>query len=169
VIQAGTVAAALASIAGLLFTVGDRVTGLFSSSDNSPRVKIDRVGLETMPLKTYLLTDVHPTPLPLPYTPKERARSVLVMDLQARYVHAARGGTFPAMLFLERRTTRGAASVTPQSTEYYMDANDDQCGCHAWFPIPAKPGQYRVRVQIFRPNSGSAQPMDERTSDWMAL
>jgi hypothetical protein len=169
VIQAGTVAAALASIIGVAFTVGDRVTGLFSSSDTTPRVKIDRVGLERMSLKTYLLTDVHPTPLPLPYTAKERARDVLVMDLRARYVHAARGGTFPAMLFLERRTDSGAAAVKPQSIEYYLDANDDQCGCHAWFSIPRSHGQYRIRVQIFRPNGGGSQPLDEGTSDWTPL
>ena len=169
VIQAGTVAAALASIIGLVFTVGDRVTGLFGSSDTTPRVKIDDVALETMPLKTYLLTDVHPTPLPLPYTAKERARDVLVMNLDARYLHATRGGTFPAMLFLERRTSHGAAAVTPQSTSYYLDTNDDQCGCHTWFALPRKHGQYRIRVQIFHPNSSASQPLDEQTSDWTSL
>jgi hypothetical protein len=168
-IQAGAVAAALASIIGVAFTVGDRVTGLFGSSESTPRVTIDDVALEKMSLKQYLQTDVHPTPVPLPYTAKARARTVLVMDLRARYVHAARGGIFPATLVLERRTSGGAATVIPHQMDYYLDTNDDQCECHDWFPLPAKPGEYRIRAQIFRPNGGSSEPLDERASDWMRL
>ncbi len=169
VIQAGTIAAAVASIVGLAFTVGDRVTGLFSSSDTTPRVKIDGVALETMPLKTYLLTDVHPPPLPLPFSAKKLARDVLVVDVRAHFVHAPRGGTFPTLLFLERRTPDGPDPVASQSLGYFLNSNDDQCGCHAWFGIPPQHGQYRVRLQIFRPNNSSSQPMDERASPWYPL
>ena len=55
VLQAGSVAAALGSILALALTVGDRVSGLVGN-DGAPRVRIESVKLENMPLHTFLVT-----------------------------------------------------------------------------------------------------------------
>jgi hypothetical protein len=153
-----------------VLTVGDRVSGLFSGGDATPRVHIDRVGLETMPLRTYLLSKKNQDPSETDYTDKELAQRVVVVNLDARYARSSRQVSFPARLTLQARTgTEGRPLVAegPLSVTYYLDAANDQCGCSEYFPLPRAGREYRAEVQILEPNT--SHPMADRVSAWYPL
>jgi hypothetical protein len=172
VIQAGTLAAAIASILGLVFTIGDRITGAFSHGGGAAQVKIDDVRLETMQLRTYLATKARSTPGQLVgYSKKELDSTVLVVDVAARYANSSRGVSFPVHMTLESRGANGAVRVVDSfSGEYVLDAGTDSCGCHEWFRIPARSRAYRVELQVLRPNApAAAAPLAEKDSDWYPL
>lgn len=168
-IQLGSAAAAVASILGLAFTVGDKVTGAFASGQ--PRVGIRAVSVETMSLRSYLDTKAGHIPgQPYGYSKKDLDSRVIVADLGVQWSHAYTGDRFPANLTLQRRARNGSiVSADAYSESFGLNAGEDSCGCHAWFRIPKHPGPYRVSLQIMRPNEPSADPLDERASDWVRL
>jgi hypothetical protein len=166
-IQAGSLAAALGSILGLAFTVGDRVTGLFGSDDSTPRVHIEKVALETMSLRTFLITKrAHVPGTPFGYSKKELDSDVLVVDIRAQYAHSSRGVSFPVSLTLEARRRGRVSAVDAFSTNYVLDDRNDSCGCHEYFRIPSRGREYRVEMQILRPNAPTSEPLDESESNW---
>jgi hypothetical protein len=170
-IQAGSLAAALGSILGLAFTVGDRVTGLFGHDDSTPRVHIEKVALDTMSLRTFLVTKKAHTPgAPFGYTKKELDRDVLVVDIRAQYAHSSRGVSFPVSLTLEARGRDGRIEpVDAFSANYVLDDSNDSCGCHEYFRLPLRGREYRVEMQILRPNAPVSEPLDESASDWYRI
>jgi hypothetical protein len=169
-IQLGSAAAALASILGLAFTLGDKVTGAFAGG-SKPHVGIHAVSLQTMSLRNYLDTKVGHTPgAPYGYSKKDLDSRVLVADLAVQWSHDYPGDRFPANLTLQRRQTDGSIVTADAYSETFgLDRGDDSCGCHAWFKIPKRPGPYRVNLQVMHPNDPVADPLDERASDWVRL
>jgi hypothetical protein len=171
-LQLGSVAAALGSVLALALTVGDRVSGLFEDN-GTVRVRIDRVKLETLPLRTYLVTkEGHRLNERMGYSETELESDVLVANVDARYEHSSRGVEFPARLILQARrgsTGRVMAAEAPLDARYVLEDGSDQCGCHEFFFIPSRGRQYRVEVQILRPNSPGSTPLDENASDWLSI
>jgi hypothetical protein len=167
-LQLGSAAAALGSVLALLFTVGDRISGLFGD-EGGPRVRIDRVELEAMSLRTYLVTKKRRKP-PFGYPPKELDSDVLVVSFRARYEHSAAGVLFPAWLtLLTREGDRPVTVEEPLERFYNLDASDDSCGCHEIFRLPPRGREYRAQVQIMSPEAPDSQPLDEKESDWYLL
>jgi hypothetical protein len=167
-IQAGSLAAAFASILGLVFTVGDRVLGQFRHADSAAHVRIDDLSLEKMSLRTFLTTKTPHVPgTPFGYTKQELDGQVLVVDIRARYSHSSRGVPFPVKLSLETRRRDGSvAEVDAVSENYVLDASTDSCGCSEYFRIPHRGREYRVDMQVLRPNAPTSEPVDQRTSSW---
>jgi hypothetical protein len=167
-VQAGSLAAAIASILGLVFTVGDGVTGLFAHSDSTAHVQIDDVSLEKMSLRTFLSTKkAHVPGTPFGYTKQELDDQVLVADVRARYAHSSRGVPFPVKLSLQGRGADGSIhEVDAASESYVLDAGQDSCGCSEYFRIPQPGREYRVELQILRPNAPTSEPLGVRTSSW---
>lgn len=168
-LQIGSAAAALGSVLALVFTVGDRVSGLFEN-DGTPRVRIDRVELETMPFRTYLVTKDAKLPNELPrYGSKtDLDRDVLVVSFPARFERSSRGVLFPARLTLQARNRDDRiVAVDAFQLQVVLDAGDDDCACHAYFPLRSRGQEYRVEVQISRPSApAGSDPLDEERSDW---
>jgi hypothetical protein len=167
-IQAGSLAAAVASILGLVLTVGDRALAQFRHADSSAHVRIDDLSLEKMSLRTFLATKKDRAPgAPLGYTKQELDDQVLVADIRARYSNASRGVPFPVKLSLEiRRRDGSVAEVDAVSENYVLDAATDSCGCSEYFRIPEHGREYRVEMQVLRPNAPTSEPIDQRTSGW---
>ena len=169
-LQIGSAAAAIGSVLALVFTVGDRVSGLFES-DEGPRVRVDRVELEAMPLRTYLVTKEREKP-PFHYKPTELESDVLVVSFRARYKGSAAGVKFPFWLtLLERKNGRAVTVEEPLEGYHNMQKPDDECGCHEIFQLPPRGRGYRAQVQIMDPEAPSpdSQPLAEARSDWYRL
>jgi hypothetical protein len=170
-IQAGSVAAAIASIFGLALTVGDRVTGLFGS-DATPKPELHEVAIDRIKLRTYLATRTNPTIDDKPdYTPKELKSDVVVVDIRASYAHAKTGEHFPVRITLERRAPTGSADVVSSHTvQYYFESETDQCVCHDYFELPRQPGAYRAEVQILDPSGRRSElVIDQAESRWLRV
>ena len=170
-IQAGSVAAAIGSILGLAFTVGDRVTGLFGG-DAAPRPELHGVTIQKMKLRTYLATRTNPTIDDNPnYSQKQLENDVVVVDVRARFAHSKTSEHFPVRITLERRARDGSADVMTQHLyQYYLEADTDDCVCHDRFPLPARPGEYRAEVQILDPSGRKSElVIDQDTSPWLPL
>jgi hypothetical protein len=167
-LQAGSLAAALASILGLVFTVGDRVTGQFSHGQTTAHVQIDDLSLTKMSLRTFLVTKkAHVPGTPFGYEKKELDDQVLVVDVRARYAHSSRGVPFPVKLTLEARRADGSIDAVDSASEsYVLDAGKDSCGCSEYFRIPQRGREYRVEMQVLRPNAPTSEPLDQRASNW---
>jgi hypothetical protein len=169
-LQIGSAAAAIGSVLALVFTVGDRVSGLFES-DDGPGVRVDRVELEAMPLRTYLVTKEREKP-PFHYTAKELDSDVLVVSFRARYKGSAAGVKFPFWLtLLERKNGRAVTVEEPLEGYHNMQKPDDECDCHEIFQLPPRGREYRAQVQIMDPEAPSpdSQPLAEAQSDWYRL
>ena len=171
VLQAGSVAAALGSILALALTVGDRVSGLVGN-DGAPRVRIESVKLENMPLQTFLVTKEQLTSDdPTGYTQKELRSEVLAVNMDLLYEHSSRGVPFPGRLTLQQRSGSGGsiAVVEVLQHQFVLDDSADSCGCHDFFFLPQRGREYRVEVQILRPNLPKSAPLADYTSDWSRL
>lgn len=171
VLQAGSVAAALGSILALVLTVGTQFSGLFGS-DGTPRVHIKSVKLEPMPLGSYVMTYDPPGPgEPTGYTKKELDGKVLAVSIDMQYENATRGGHFRGILTLDERTRPGGRLLPPFSLrhDYALNAGRDSCVCHDFFFLSRPGSEYRVKVQILRPNLPHAQPFAEYTTEWSGL
>jgi hypothetical protein len=170
-IQAGSLAAAVASILGLAFTVGDRVLSQFQHGDTTAHVRIDDLALEKMSLRTFLTTKrPHVPGTPFGYTKRELDAQVLVVDVRAQYSNSSRGVPFPVKLSLETRRRDGSvAQVDAISENYVLDAGTDSCGCSEHFRLPQRGREYRVEMQVLRPNAPTAEPLDQHTSGWYRL
>ena len=171
VVQAGSVAAALGSILALALTVGDRVSGL-GGHDGAPRVRIESVKLENMPLQTFLATKEQLTSDdPTGYTQKELRREVLAVNMDMLYDHSSRGVPFPGRLTLQERSGTGGkiGLVDVLQHQFVLDDSADSCGCHDFFFLPQRGREYRVEVQILRPNQPKSEPLANYTSAWSRL
>jgi hypothetical protein len=171
VLQAGSVAAAFGSILALALTVGDRVSGLVGK-DGAPRVRIESVKLENMPLRTFLVTKEQVTSDdPTGYTKKELGSDVLAVDMDLLYEHSSRGVPFPGRLTLQQRSGSGGSIVVVDVLphQFVLDDGVDSCGCHDFFFLPQRGREYRVEVQILRPNMPKSEPLADYTSDWSRL
>jgi hypothetical protein len=150
-LQVGSAAAAVGSVLALTFSVGDRVSSLFKD-DGALRVRIDRVELETLPLRTYLVTkEGYRLNERTGYSKAELESDVIVVNLDARYEHSSRGVQFPARLtLLSRRgkSSRIVAAEAPLETQYVLEDGSDHCGCHEFFFLPSRGREYRVEAQI---------------------
>jgi hypothetical protein len=166
-LQLGSAAAAVASILGLAFTVGDRASSLFGGGA-ATGVHLERVTLETMPFRTYLETrEKRDEVTGLGYSPGELDSRVLAVDYDARFEGWSKGATFEVELILQRQDGDGRVeTVAEHQMKQTLDAADDFCGCYTFFFLPAGKGTYRVEVQILRPNAPDAQPLQRRHSDW---
>ena len=169
VLQAGSVAAAFGSILALALTVGDRVSGLVGN-DGAPRVRIESVKLENMPLQTFLVTKEQLTSDdPTGYTQKELRSEVLAVNMDLLYEHSSRGVPFPGRLTLQQRSGGSIAVVEVLQHQFVLDDSADSCGCHDFFFLPQRGREYRVEVQILRPNLPKSAPLADYTSDWSRL
>jgi hypothetical protein len=165
-LQVGGAAAAIASILGLAFTIGDRAFGLFKSHA-PPGPRLERVALETMPLRAYYLTKKGPDSLRgLRYTKAELDRDELVVNFDARFEGSSRAVAYPVRMTLLTRDNSGKVHTgAPRQDDYTMDQTDDLCGCSDVFVVhPRRGNHYRVDLQILRPNSTAV--LQDRSSDW---
>jgi hypothetical protein len=169
-LQVGSAAAAIGSVLALVFTVGDRVSGLFEG-DGGPRVRVDGVELEAMPLQTYLETKAREKPPFSEYKPKELQGDVLVVSFHAEFKGSAPGVRFPYWLtLLGRRKTRVVTVEPPLERYVNVEKVDDECACYENFVLPPRGREYRAQVQIMDPDgSPHSQPLAEAKSDWYPL
>ena len=166
-LQLGSAAAAIGSILGLAFTVGDRAVGLFANG-NATGVHVERVMLETMPFRTYLETREKRTEVTgLGYSQPDLDADVLVVDYDTRFEGWTKGATFDVDLVLQTRDGAGRVkTVDHHEMKQTLDAANDYCGCYTFFFVPRASAAYRVEVQILRPNARDAQPLKRGKSDW---
>jgi hypothetical protein len=168
-VQTGSVAAALGSILGLVFTVGDRARGYFER-DEGTGVQIERVALETsMPLRTYFkVRENRDDVRGLGFTEEELDKEVLIVDYDVRFEGGSKGVEYLFNRALQRRDVSGRITTVgaPRSDPRTLDADDDQCGCTDYFFFPDRGAMYRVVVEIRRPNAPSAEPLDRGESNW---
>lgn len=167
-LQLGSAAAALASILGLAFTIGDRALGLFAS-ESAAGVQIEKVALEPMTFRTYLETREGRTDVTgLGYSQEDLDAQVLAVAYDARFGGWAKGATFDVGLTLQTRDRKGQVkSIDKHQMKQTLDAADDFCGCNTFFFVPRR-GRYRVDLQIYRPNAPAAEPLQRKLSDWQA-
>jgi hypothetical protein len=167
-IRIGSIAAALGSILTLVFTIGGQARTIFGHG-SSHGVRLERVSLERMPLRTYLQTREHLTQVTgLGYSKHDLDSSVLAVDYDARFTGWTKGASFPVHLVLQSRGARGRVGVvTDQPTSESLDAPNDACGCSAFFFLPHDHRAYRVSVQIFRPGAPNAEPLKTLESAWV--
>lgn len=173
-LQIGSAAAAIGSVLALVFTLGDRASGLLAGDEGGPRVSIDSVKLETMPLRTYLVTKkgMKLNSKPPGFSPKELRDEVLVVKTAAEFTQSSKGVSFPATLTLEARGDDGriVAVDEPLHNDYVLDDSPDTCGCYEYFFLPPRGREYRVTVQVLRPNAPPGRsPLDEEESEWLPL
>jgi hypothetical protein len=166
-LQAGSAAAAIAAILGVIFTVSDRARGLFGS-EARPGIHLEQLGLEGMPLKTYLRTKEGVTSFRgLGYTPTELASKVLAVDFDARFEGSSKGASYPIRLTLQGRDSKGQVeNVDQEQDDYALDAGVDSCGCHSFFFLRARDAAYRVIAQVLRPDEPTSEPLAEKESTW---
>jgi hypothetical protein len=166
-LQLGSAAAAVASILGLAFAVGDRAVSVFGSG-GATGVRLEQVTLETMPFRTYLETrEKRKDVTGLGYSQRDLDSEVLAVDYDTRFEGWSKGATFEVDLALQTRDGEGRVkTVDEHQMKQTLDAADDFCGCYTFFFVPAGNATYRVEVQILRPNAPDAQPLKRRHSDW---
>jgi hypothetical protein len=171
-LQIGSAAAAIGSVLALVFTVGDRASGLLKGNDGGPRVSVADVELEPMSLQQYLVTKERKTPpFPPQYTEKDLQRDVLVVTFHAEYNESAPGVRFPYWItLLGRKGTRVVVAEPPLERNALLKKADDACDCHEVFNLPPRGRQYRAQVQIMDPEAPpNSQPIAEAKSDWYRL
>jgi hypothetical protein len=169
--QAGSVAAALGSIVGLAFTVGDRVAAPFREGERTG-VHLEQVAVtEAIPLRDYFATRENRTDVDgLGFSKDELARDVLVVDYDARFEGGTKGEAFLFDRTLQRRGADGRITIVGRQAEpQTLDAADDSCGCFDYFFLPGRGAEYRVVVEVKRPNAPSADPIQRRESDWFRV
>jgi hypothetical protein len=166
-LQAGSAAAALGSILALAFTVGDRALGLFGS-ETRPEVQLERVTLEKMPYRTYLVVKERVASLRGEGGQKLLDSNGLAVDFVARVQGSAKGVTYPVRLTIESRDAKGRIDehVDYRQIPLTLDASDDECVCHEFFFLGGHSVAYRVNVQILRPHTPNAEPLAEKESEW---
>lgn len=166
-VQVGSAAAALASIVGLFFTVGDRARGLFGSS-SSDGVHLEKVVVDRMPFRAYLKTRENEDNVTgLGYSSADLAASVLAVDFDAGFKGWTKGAVFPVKLTLESRNAAGRSSFATHDVKETLDAANDYCGCHSFFFVPKQAASYRVTVQVFRPdNAPQSNPLQSIETGW---
>jgi hypothetical protein len=166
--QAGSVAAAIGSIVGLAFTVGDRVAAPFRDEERTG-VHLEQVAVtEAIPLRDYFATRENRTDVDdLGFSNDELARDVRVVDYDARFEGGTKGEAFLFDRTLQRRGADGRITIVGrQSESQTLDAADDSCGCFDYFFLTGRGAEYRVVVEVKRPNAPNADPIQRRESDW---
>jgi hypothetical protein len=165
-IRLGSAAAAVGSIVGLAFTVGDRAVSAFAH--DAAGVHVEQVTLERMPFRTYLETREKRTEVEgLGYTRRDLDSEVLAVDYDTRWKGWSKGATFDVDLVLQTLDDEGRLRTLDQHRmKQTLDAADDFCGCFGFFFVPGRAAKYRVEVQILRPNALDAEPLQRRHSDW---
>ena len=167
-VQAGSVAAALGSIVGLAFTVGDRVAAPFRDEERTG-IHLEQVAVtEAIPLRDYFATRENRTDVDgLGFTKAELARDVLVVDYDARFEGGTKGEAFLFDRTLQRRGADGRITIVDRQSEpQTLDSADDSCGCFDYFFFPGRGAEYRVVVEVKRPNAPNADPIQRRESEW---
>lgn len=169
-VQAGSVAAALGSIVGLAFTVGDRVAAPFRDEERTG-VHLEQVTVtEAIPLRDYFTTRENRAATDidaLGFSEEELAHDVLVVDYDARFEGGTKGEAFLFDRTLQRRGADGRITVVERQSEpQTLDAADDSCGCFEYFFLPGRGAEYRVVVEVKRPSSPNADPIQREESDW---
>ena len=167
-LQAGSVAATLGSIVGLAFTVGDRVTATFRYAERTG-VHVEHVAVtEAIPLRDYFATRENRTDVDgLGFSEEELARDVLVVDYDARFEGGTKGEAFLFDRTLQRRGADGRITIVGRQSEpQTLDAADDSCGCFDYFFLRGRGAEYRVVIEVKRPNAPNADPIQRRESDW---
>ena len=166
--QVGSAAAALGSIVGLAFTVGDRVAAPFRDEERTG-VHLEQVEVtEAIPLRDYFATRENRTDVDgLGFTDEELARDVLVVDYDARFEGGTKGEAFLFDRTLQRRGADGRITIVGRQSEpQTLDAADDSCGCFDYFFPRGRGAEYRVVVEVRRPNAPTADPIQRRESAW---
>jgi hypothetical protein len=166
-LQAGSAAAAIAAILGVIFTISDRTLGLFGNEPR-PGVHLESLKLEAMSLQTYLKTKEGRTSVQgLGYKPKELASNGLAVDYDARFEGSSKGASYPIRLTLQGRDSNGRVeNVDQEQNDHALDAEVDSCGCHTFFFLRTRDAAYRVVAEILRPNSPGSEPLAEEESAW---
>jgi hypothetical protein len=130
------------------------------------------VELENMSLQTFLVTKERVTSDdPTGYTQKELTSEVVAVNMDLLYEHSSRGVPFPGRLTLHQRSGNGGSIVVVDvlQHQFVLDDGVDSCGCHDFFFLPKRGREYRVEVQVLRPNRPTSEPLADYTSDWTRL
>jgi hypothetical protein len=165
-VEVGGAAAAVASVLGLAFMIGDRTFGLFDSNA-LPGPRLDQVTVKAMPLRAYYIAKKGPAALKgLRYTKAELDRDELVVSFDAWFVGSTKAVAYPVRLTLLTRDSSGKVHVgEPRQDNYTMDKSDDQCGCSDVFVVHPRHGEsYQVLAQILSPNGTAV--LQDRPSAW---
>ena len=167
-LQAGSAAAAIASIFGLVVIF---VPGL---NLNSPRVeKVSTVLPNGDQIKLAVEQDVERMTygrfLELETGSREGVtpNEVKVPGVDVRYV-AEYPGYAKGAPFRARFTLEDQSKVTKHRhiRRGRLDADRDSCRCAEFVPVPVGPASYRVIVELYRPGAPYAAPVLPGKTDW---
>jgi hypothetical protein len=167
-VQAGSAAAAVGSIVGLLFTVGDRIAAPFRDEERTG-IHLEQVAVtEAIPLRDYFATRENRTDTSKTgFSERELDRDVLVVDYDARFEGGTKGEAFLFDRTLQRRGPDGRITIVDmRADQQTLDAADDSCGCFDYFFFPGRGAEYRVVVEVKRPTAPNADPIQRRESEW---
>ena len=123
---------------------------------------------EAIPLRDYFATRENRTDVDgLGFSEEELARDVLVVDYDARFEGGTKGEAFLFDRTLQRRGADGRITIVGRQSEpQTLDAADDSCGCFDYFFLRGRGAEYRVVIEVKRPNAPNADPIQRRESDW---
>ena len=179
VLQAGSVAAAITSILGLvvIFAPG-LVRGLSlgggdGSAEREVTVEVskgqeiklaiaDKAAVERMTFGKWLRDE---TGTDAGVSAAERRRPGVNVHYRAKFPGFALGSPFRA-----RFSLKDEAGVTSgvHVTKGRLDADSDECRCAEFVPVPVAPKSYRVLVELYRPGAPFAAPVIGAYTDFFS-
>lgn len=174
VLQAGSVAAAIGSILGLVAVLapgllpggGDdgirEVTAVLPKGQEIKLGIAEEGAVERMTFGRWLALETGST---AGSSPAERRRPGVNVHYSAKFPGFALGAPFRA-----RFTLKDQAGVTRHlhMTKGRLDADRDECRCSEFVPVPVGPKSYRVLVELFRPGAPYSAPVLGQHTDWFS-
>jgi hypothetical protein len=172
VIQAGSVAAALGSIFGLviLFMPSLNPTTAGSGTDKVSTVLPDGAEI-TLAVERDVERVTYGRWLELETgsregaTPEEQSVPGVNVHYTAEFPAYASGAPFRARFTLKDQTN---AAKDQHVTKARLDADRDTCRCAEFVPVPTGPSSYRVLVELYRPGEPYAAPVLAKYTDWFS-
>lgn len=164
-VQLGSAAAALASIVGLLFTVGDRASGIFGGPHYG--IELEQIALARTPFATYLTTREDKQEVSgVGYSADDLRTKGLAVDFDLAFKGWTKGSSFKVKLLLDSRDAAGRPSFAFHDLTETLNAANDHCVCHTFFFVPKQAKRVRITVQVFRAGAGNSQPLQATQSRW---
>jgi hypothetical protein len=173
VVQAGSVAAALASIVGLVVFF---VPSLTPGKDGGSSERVVTVVMSNGE-KIKLAIPKDGVPAPITYggyldleengsrgvPPSEKAVHGVDVHYRVAMPGYAKGAPFRTRFTVyDQAGTRTHRHVT----DARLDADSDECRCTEFVPVPRSAKSYRVLVEVYRPGAPYAAPVVGQYTDW---
>jgi len=175
ILQAGSVAAALSSIVGLVvvFAPGLRSSGGGGDNERATTVVLSQ-GQE---IKLAIAKDHVPARVTYGrYLELEEEGSTGIPTDELRTPGAdvhyrvemrgyGKGAPFRTRFTL---SNQGGVAVHEHEAEATLDADSDECRCTEFVPVPVSAQSYRVEVAVFRPGAPYAAPVVAQYTNWFS-